>query len=238
MSMNFSEFIRILGSDPDNQDPEFLRARESSPEAIQAASESDHFERQLKQAVQAPIPEDLVQNLKNLARPEPVRRNPWRDYAIAASLLLAVVVAGLSWRANQGWESVDQYVVQHYALDGDKLVLKSNGLQADNVEQILAQFQVAMTPEMERMVGLITYCPTPAGKGAHMVINTEQGPITVIFMPDTTVTDGEMVEFDGMKAQLVALERGSAAIIGTMTQPVSSFHAMVQNAIVPLSLEA
>ena len=95
-----------------------------------------------------------------------------------------------------------------------------------------------MTPEMDRMVGLIKYCPTPAGKGAHMVINTDQGPITVIFMPDTTVTDGDIVEFDGMKAQLVSLERGSAAIIGTLTQPVSSFHTLVQNAIVPLNLEA
>jgi hypothetical protein len=238
MSMNFSEFSRILGSDPTNQDPEFLRARESSPEAMQAASESDDFERQLKQAVNAPAPADLVQNLQDLANPEPARRSPWREYAIAASLLLAVAAAGITWRANHSWESVEQYVMQHYNLDGDKLVLKSEGLQADNVEQILAQFQVAMAPEMDRMVSLIKYCPTPEGKGAHMVVNTENGPITIIYMPDTQVTDGEMLEFNGMKAQLVSLETGSAAIIGTTAQPISSFYTLVQNSIVPLKLEA
>ena len=34
MSMNFSEFIRQLGAEPRSQDPEFLRARQSSPEFL------------------------------------------------------------------------------------------------------------------------------------------------------------------------------------------------------------
>jgi len=236
--MNFSEFIRQLGTDPGNRDPEFLRARESSPEAREAASKSDHFERQLRRALELPAPQDLLQGLKETAPSGPAHATPWRNYAMAASVLLAVVVAGLSWRANQSWDSVDQYLAQHYAHDGEKLVQRGEGQVASNVEQILAKFQVGMADEMGQMVGLIKHCPTPDGKGAHIVLNTRQGPITIMFMPDTVVTDGAIVEFDGMKAQLVALERGSAAIIGTTDQLVSSFHTLVQNSITPVQLGA
>jgi hypothetical protein len=67
-----------------------------------------------------------------------------------------------------------------------------------------------------------------------MVFNTPQGPITVIFMPDTEVTDGEMLQFDGMQAQLVALQSGSLAVIGTQQQQIGNFHAMMQKAFIPL----
>ena len=45
-----------------------------------------------------------------------------------------------------------------------------------------------------------------------MVLATENGPLTVIYMPGTEVTDHEVLAFDGMEAMLVSLERGSAVI--------------------------
>ena len=45
MSMNFSEFKKLLGADPRNSDPETLRARESGPEFEEAAAEAEAFEK-------------------------------------------------------------------------------------------------------------------------------------------------------------------------------------------------
>jgi hypothetical protein len=126
-------------------------------------------------------------------------------------------------------------VENHYAYDGPALVARGEGQRAANVDEILHQFQVGMTPELSGMVSVIKFCPTPGGKGAHMVLNTEHGPITVIFMPDTEVADGEMLDFDGMQAQLVVLESGSAVVIGTHSQQVADFHTLVQNSFIPLS---
>jgi len=47
MSMDFSEFSLRLGADPRNRDPEFLRARDSSPEFSAAAELAERFEQQL-----------------------------------------------------------------------------------------------------------------------------------------------------------------------------------------------
>lgn len=236
--MNFFEFKHQLGVDPASRDPEFLRARESSPEFIQAATESDRFESRLSQAFDVTVPSDLLISMKEIVSFDVGRAAPWRNYAMAAGLLLALTVAGMAWRANIVGESVEQFVALHYGQDGLALVAKGEGRQADNIDEILSRFQVELTPEARRMVGLIQFCPTPAGEGAHIVLNTKLGPITVIFMPDTAVVDGEMLEFDGMQAQLVDLAGDSAAVIGTEDQQIASFHALVQGSFVPLSAKA
>lgn len=235
MYMNFFEFRRQLGTDPASQDVAFLRARQSSPEFIQAAAESDRFERRLHRALALPAPQDLLHSLQEIGRSKTPRQSFWRHYALAASLLLAVAAGGITWRMNTGLDTVAEYVVNHYAYDGPALVARGAGQQAANVDEILNQFQVGLTPELTQMVGLIKFCPTPAGEGAHMVLNTERGPITVIFMPDTVVSDGEMLDFDGMQAQLVVLAGGSAVIIGAHSQQVAGFYTLVQNSFIPLN---
>ena len=80
---------------------------------------------------------------------------------------------------------------------------------------------------------MIKYCPTPDGKGVHMILNTETGPVTVFYMPDTQVTDKELLAFDNMEAILVDLQSGSAAIIGPDQQLISSLYNLVQDSILP-----
>ena len=69
-------------------------------------------------------------------------------------------------------------------------------------------------------------------------MNTPTGPVTVLFMPGSKVDDGEMLEFDGMQAQLVRVTGGAAAVIGTPSQHVDSYHALVQDSFVTLSTGA
>ena len=55
--------------------------------------------------------------------------------------------------------------------------------------------------------------------------------MTIILMPNTQVTDGEMVEFDQMHAMLVNLDHGSAAIIGDASQNVESLVGVVRDSL-------
>ena len=197
MSMDFSEFLRILGAEPRSKDPEFLRARQSGPEFEQASQVAEDFERQLERAIGLPAPEDLLSHIKDITRENataPMLR--WRPMAIAAGLLIAVGAAGITWNMNRGWESVDQYLAEHYHHDGDILLEKSSQEPVDNVEAMFARFDMEVRPELARIVSVIKYCPTPDGKGVHMVLNTEEGPVTLIYMPETTVNDGGTLAFD------------------------------------------
>jgi hypothetical protein len=236
MSMNFSEFKRFLGADPRSGDPEIQHARHSSPEFEQAAAEADLFEKKLDRAVAVPVPVGLIENILAISQQpatQPAGRK-WLPMALAASVLIAVGAAGLTWNMNRGWDSVEEYVMEHYRHDGDKFINLAEAGSDTDIQAVLAELNVEASPQLAEIVGLIKYCPTPDGKGVHMILNTQDGPVTVIYMPDTPVIDRELLAFDGMEAILVDLKKGSAAIIGPDAELVSSLYATVQGSILPL----
>ena len=66
-----------------------------------------------------------------------------------------------------------------------------------------------------------------------MVLNTPAGPLTVIYMPETAVTDGQIMSFDDVEAMLVELQNGSAVIISADRRGLQDYYALVQQSIVP-----
>ncbi len=238
MSMNFSEFIRQLGAEPRSRDPDFLRARRTSPEFLRAAEKADAFEEKLDRAMDLRLPDDLMERILQISR------NPagdvtaattpwWRSMALAAGILIAIGAAGITWNMNRGWDSVDEYLANHYSYDGPSLIARAGEKTREDVQAIFALFNVEAAPELAEIVSVIKYCPTPDGKGVHMVLNTKEGPVTVIYMPATEVNDRETLEFDGMQALLVSLKKGSAVIIGNESQGISTLYSIVQDSIIP-----
>jgi len=229
--MNFSEFKRRLGEDPLSRDEEMLRARNSAPEFEQAALDAEAFERALQNAVNIRAPEGLVNTILDIAHTAPKRRN-WVPLAMAATVLLAVGAAGIAWKQSHRWDSVDAYVEDHYSKDGDKLVANSaDGVSEKDINRIMARLDAFAGPQLSDRIRFIKLCPTPDGRGAHMVVSTSQGPVTIIYMPNTKVSEGEMLVFDQMHALLVNLDHGSVAIIGTRAQNVENLQAMVRNSL-------
>jgi hypothetical protein len=229
--MNFTEFKRLLGADPWNRDAETLRVRNSAPEFEQAAIKAETFERKLQSALNVKAPSDLLSNIKGVAHQVPHKRN-WVPLALAASLLVAVGAVSILWQQSHQWESVEAYLADHYAADGANLIGRAtDSVSEQDIKNIMASLNASAGQQLTGRIKFIKFCPTPNGRGAHMVVSTNNGLITVIFMPDTQVQDGDTVEFDQMRAYLVNLEHGSAAIIGRGAQPVESLEAMVRSSI-------
>ena len=236
MSMNFSEFKRLLGAEPRNSDPEFRRACHSSPEFEEEAREAGEFEDKLERALALSAPAGLLEDLVAVSRQtpsQPGKRHVLR-YALAASLFVAVGAAGIVWKMTPGWDSVEEYLVDHYRHDGISLMARTGSDSTADVQAILSELSIQVSPELADIVGVIKYCPTPDGKGVHMILNTNDGPVTVFYMPETEVTDGETLAFDGVEAVLVELRSGSAAIIGPDPAKFSSLQTLIYNSLQPL----
>jgi hypothetical protein len=235
MSMDFSEFLRRLGADPDDQDPEFVSARQSGAEFERAAVEAEAFEQQLKRATRLPAPDGLLDQILKISRESgraPASGRRWRHLALAAGLVLAVGAAGITWNLNRSWESVDEYVMDHYRHDGEAMLLRTDAVSEQTIREFFTQFDVTATPGLTDIISVIKYCPTPDGTGVHMVLNTSEGLVTVIYMPATGVTDHQRMAFDNMNALYVSLEKGSAIIISPQ-QESESLYALVQQSIIP-----
>ena len=236
MSMNFSEFKRLIGADPWNRDPETLRARNSAPEFEAAAVEAEAFEEKLQSALHIQPPADLLEGIKGISREveniQPAKQRRWMPLALAASLLIAVGAVGMVWKQSRQWDNVEAYLADHYSIDGDALVAQATDIVSEqDIARIMASLNASADQQLSGRIEFIKFCPTPEGRGAHMVVSTDQGPMTIIFMPKTQVTDGEMIKFDQMHAFLVSLEHGSAAIIGKQSQAVESMEAVIRESL-------
>lgn len=243
MSMNFSEFKKILGSDPGNQDPEFQAARRSEPQFALAAAASDALELRLKRASRLPVDPALIDSLKALARTAPQSESSlvYRfRYALAASVILAASTALLLPQLQQTSESVETYVAQHFGMDGLDLLKRADTPQAQELAAILATFDLQMDPQMAAQVQFVKYCPTPEGLGVHLVLNSTQGHVTVIFMPGLEVPEGQQFAFSDMAARLINLpgRNMSAAIIGQPVQLNPALGVEVERGVARLSADA
>jgi hypothetical protein len=229
--MNFSEFKKLIIADPRSRDPEILRARQSAPEFEAAALEAEAFQERLEGAVHIQPPAELLDQIKAISQ-QPVRQKSWIPLALAASFLVFLGAAGLVWKQSHQWESVEAYVADHYSHDGGSVIAKAGeDFSGKDIYKILAKLDATADEQLAGRIKFIKYCPTPDGRGAHMVVSTDQGPMTIILMPKTQVTDGEIVEFDQMHALLVNLDHGSAAIIGEQSQNVENLVAMVKDSL-------
>jgi len=241
--MNFSEFKRLLNSDPGSQDPEFLAARNSDAEFALAAAASDTFEQRLKKACRLPVDSELAHHLRALAQKAPQVQafGPNRlRYALAATVILAFSAVLLLPPLRQPQESVETFVARHFGLDGHDLLAQAGVAQGEELDAILASFDLQMDPQLAAQVQFVKYCPTPAGMGVHLVLNSPQGRVTVIVMPGLEVLEGQQFAFNDMAAEMINLpgRNVSAAIIGQPEQLNPALSQAVERGVGRLSAGA
>lgn len=231
MSMNLSEFKKHLGSDPRVREPETRLARGDGPEYDEAVREAEAFERKLESAVLFDVDSDTL-TAEILQRTSSRRRSMPRWWAMAAGLLLVVGASAFVVTNVRQPDTIEEYVAVHFGHDGRTMLARADDtVSPEKVRDILASWDLEASAELTSRVTYIKKCFTMDGLGAHMVVSTDQGNITLIVMPRTRVNDGQRIAFEEMEAHLVSLGPMSAALIGTPDQDVASFDALVRNGI-------
>jgi len=206
-------------TDPGDRSPEMRNARTTDDEFAAAAARSDHFEHALKRALDVPIPPGLSDRIILRQSLEGQKRTMrWVQLgAVAAVLAIAVAVTSVIMNPATSAADLERHVVWHWKHDGPQVLAASlSGPEdPDHVQEILSGFGVQLAPELIDQVRLTKYCPTPDGKGVHLVLDSADGPVTVYYMPKTHLASSPVTMSleGGMQAVAVNLERGSLALI-------------------------
>ncbi|MEE4172708.1 MAG: DUF3379 family protein [Xanthomonadales bacterium] len=240
--MNSSEFEKALGAEPRETAARLEREASPDPARRAAVDEALAFEQRLENALRVPVDEEaLVESL--LAAPKQAHRRfgPPHWLALAASVFILAGVSGLLWVSVQpaGSPSVADYVANHYEHDGAAVLARAGeGTTRDEVQAILTRLGAQASETLVSQIRFIKFCPTPDSRGAHMVLATQDGPATVIFMPAVQVDEPLLLRFDGVSAQVVGLERGAAAIIGASDSAAEDLMTRLQEGVKPLAADA
>ena len=171
-------------------------------------------------------PPDLPQ-AKAAAPARPVRTAPaWRRYALAASVLLATALVLGTWVLRPS-DSLARDVVSHVQGEPDSW-LSERQVDAAGLAHALAGAGVALNLTSDKIV-YAQSCFFHGHYVPHMVLQTDQGPVTVMLLRHERVTKRQAFHEAGMSGVIVpAADGGGIAVLSRGNGDLDSVAAQMQ----------
>jgi hypothetical protein len=203
--MDCNTYRRALMADPHDPDPQLREHRASCPECNLFSERQLSFESRLERALRVPIRAES-------SRP-PMRAAAYRRgwLAMAASVLLAVVVAGGLWLAVPH-ASLAADVATHMGGEPDSW-RPTEAVPASALEDVLRNTHLRLAAGTA-VVSYAASCEFRGHHVPHLVVQTEAGPVTVMVLVHENVA--KTVDFDeqGYRGVLVPVAgHGSLAVL-------------------------
>jgi len=136
----------------------------------------------------------------------PPARPVVRRFALAASVVLALLVSGGFWLLNPQ-PALAGEVAEHVLHEAGSWDMREP-LSAEAVSAVLRQAGVEFDTSMPVVYAMS--CPFRGGRVPHLVVQTAAGPLTVMLLPHETVA--VRTEFSGHGYRGVLLPAGNGAV--------------------------
>ncbi|WOE68403.1 DUF3379 domain-containing protein [Aeromonas allosaccharophila] len=253
--MDELEFRRNAMIQPNDQQPDFLKAAEASQANRNYLDEMKQFDRSLKRAMQVEVPAGLAERIllrqamlqdsdtpddRQQFRPlgtAPVKiraSTSWRQIALVASVAFLL---GMSTRRISLPEttptalSLAQVAMAH--VYGEAPFIQGIDERV-NLQSINAKLEMygATLKEMDGLkVTYVNHCSFYQGPALHMVIRGEMGPVTLFIVPKHVPLTLQQASFeDGtLKGEIVRLKGANMVLIGEMKEPLAPVASALQS---------
>jgi Protein of unknown function (DUF3379) len=225
-----THYRSAIMSDPHDPDPDLRAHRDSCAECRAFTEQLLRFEARLERALLVDIP------VKSVVLP--FARNgaqgPRRWMAMAASLLLALVIAAGAW-LTLPQRSLAAAVVAHMAGEPDAWLTDAPVPDAD-LNAVLKDSKLHLKPD----AGVVSYASSCEFRGhrvPHLVVQTPSGPVTVMVLVHEAVRNPKQFDEHGYRGTIVPVPgHGSIAVLMRDANPgsgdVERIAARVDNSII------
>ncbi len=167
-------------------------------------------------------------NVVSLPARKPFARPAW--YALAASVMLAVVIGVRMFGIGVSHESLAAEVVAH--LDHEPYSLRPSTTPVS--DRRLGAVVPADVASMDHSAGLITYAQSCVINGKtvpHLVIQGERGPVTILLMPEERISNAVPLDGENIHGVIVPVGDGSIAIIGAREERLERIEKSVVSSV-------
>jgi hypothetical protein len=219
--MDCAQYRRAILADPHDDNPDLGRHRDSCPECAGYTHEVLRFEGRLDRALRVEVgtgtgsrPGVVPFRARDAQSPRSQQVRRWRRgwWAAAASVLLAVGVAGGLWVAVPG-PSLAADVVGHMAGEPGAWARTDVAVPGPALEKVLAESHV----RLKSNAGLVSYANSCAFRGhqvPHLVVQTEAGPVTVMVLTHESAPVETRFDEQGYRGLIVPVPgHGSIAVL-------------------------
>lgn len=222
--MNLDDFKKMLMTEPDSRDPEFLAARRESTEHMAAARDSEDFESQLAAALRVTVQPDLAETILERALPESETPRNWRWLAVAATVTLAVGISVVLFQRSGEDLSLREAFVQHLLHPEPSALASRDTISVDDLQQAFSRFGA----DLDTDVGHVTYlqrCRIGGRRGLHMVVTHNGDQVTVMYLPKEALAKAEDFFVGEVTGRMVATPTGVLALFGHQGQDMDELSA-------------
>lgn len=245
--MNCLEFKRLALSDPNARDQSFIEHSSHCPECLKYVGGLRQMDADLAGSLDVDVPSDLMARLQlNQELVEEVEREassiisfqPLQRYAIAASVALALFVAGfmasnqfgVNSQIGQDYESLLSAVVEH--MDEQAVTPVWNPERAnETANALLASYDGKMKLKHLSNLQFSRVCPMGKYKGLHASLDTPDGQVTFAYIKGDSV--GELLDagYEGYVSRVKPVRGGNLIIMSRTNKAVQQADEQLENAM-------
>ncbi|VAW39378.1 hypothetical protein MNBD_GAMMA01-429 [hydrothermal vent metagenome] len=229
--MNYFEFKQQLLKDLFTTDAEFQRLRKQDPRCAKAYDEAMEFEKNLKMAFAIKAPDNFKDSIILRQTTQNAISRSIRQYAIAATIFLSMVIIATTWYMQKSGP-IEQFVIEALVMEPE-VYMSDQALPRQQLDELFASLNTKIDGELGQ-VHFMKICKAPGGTGARMVLMTDTGPVTILYMPDADLDKRIDFELKKYKGSVIAMEKGAAAIIGGSDQQLAYIEDKIQTTLVSM----
>ncbi|MGH8126587.1 MAG: DUF3379 family protein [Rhodanobacteraceae bacterium] len=234
--MDCLDFRRRLGSEPQTRDSEFLAHRDACRTGCaESWRRAQRFERRITDALQSvEAPPDLVERVllaQATARRARVRRRSQIGWAVAASLLVAFIVAGYAWylRANANGGALAGMAIAHVRSEAYSLTM-SHKLGDRKLQSVFADRGLTMRGAPTRAV-FAQDCRVGPYKAVHLVLREGGESVTALYVVGHRIAQAQDFHRSGWRGRELPMGAGTLVLLGNDTDGFAAAERAVAAAV-------
>lgn len=223
------KFQQRLLEDPNHLDEEMLAFLEENPTKKSVVKKAKAFDEDLRHVLNVPVPEGLQERIlikNSFENQTAANDSSWfKPLSMFAASFLVVSVGLWTWLNPIGTDSVnstevavmEQAVIDHlieHAAESPEDMAQYESLSDKEVQELFTYVGATLNKPIDFM-SYAGGCEIDGKRGLHVVLQEEEGPVTIIVLPGEKLSGMYAFAKEGFKGNMMPVKGGVVAIIGS-----------------------
>lgn len=233
--MNCEQYREAFAAEPGKSSAEAAAHVAQCTECATFRSDILALDKMIGRALEIEVPELRMPELAPVGEDDKVTTLPYRRIStpvwlgLAASVAIAAVLGIRMLTSDTGYPTLEAEILAHLDHEPQALLVTNTPVPAERLQKV-----VSANADMDTSPGLVTYATNCVINGhlvPHLVIQGEQGPVTILLLAEEMIEAPLPIEGEGVRGVILPVGSGSIAVIGEREESLEKIEQQVASAV-------